>query len=62
MKFSRNSSIFYIFACDPAILPIGTSNYMLINMSNKFDFVQPLIGYVEKKANSFLEENGLGDL
>lgn len=47
---------------DPAILPIGTSNYMLINMSNKFDFVQPLIGYVEKKANSFLEENGLGDL
>lgn len=31
-------------------------------MSNKFDFVQPLIGYVEKKANSFLEENGLGDL
>ena len=47
---------------DSAIEPIGTLNYMLINMSNKFDFVQPLIGYVEKKANSFWEENGLGNL
>lgn len=31
-------------------------------MSNKFDFVQSGIEYVERKAKSFLEENGLGDL
>ncbi len=31
-------------------------------MSNKFDFVQRLIVYVEKKAKSFLEEKGLGNL
>ena len=47
---------------DSVIMPIGTLIILLISMSNKFDFVLPLIKFIENKAKTFLEENGLGDL